>query len=81
MVLFQQRNRRTRSTRYKSATGIQYSTLAIDPRSACPHRQTHTLPVLLDSRTALSNSLPNASVQCRETICTIFIMVFWYDTA
>ena len=28
--------------------------------SACPHRQFHTLPGLLDSRAALPNSYPNA---------------------
>ena len=28
--------------------------------SACPHRQFHTLPGLLDSRAALSDSYPNA---------------------
>ena len=31
-----------------------------DLLSACPHRQFHTLPGLLDSRGALSNSYPNA---------------------
>ena len=41
--------------------------------SACAHRQFHTLPSLLDSRAALSNSYPNA---CREAVYTIFMMVF-----
>ena len=43
--------------------GIQYLTLTIDPRrslSACPHRQFHALPGLLDSRATLPNSNPNA---------------------
>ena len=31
-----------------------------DLLSACPHRQFHTLPGLLDSRAALSDSYPNA---------------------
>ena len=56
-------------------TGIQYPSLAIDP-SACPHRQFHTLPGLLDCWAALSNSNPNACVPSREAVCTIFMMVF-----
>ena len=40
------------------------------------HRQFHTLPGLLDSQAALSNSYRNAYVQCREAVCTIFMMVF-----
>ena len=67
------------STRYKFGTGIQHPSLAISPRiflSACPHIQFHTLPGLLDSRAAMSNSYPNACVPCRETACTIFMMVF-----
>ena len=31
-----------------------------DILSACPHRQFHTLPGLLDSRATLPNSYPNA---------------------
>ena len=67
------------STRKKSRIGIQYPSLAIDPRrslSACPHRQFETLPSLLDSQAALSNFYPNHCVQSREVVCTIFIMVF-----
>ena len=41
-----------------------------DLSSACPHRQFHTLPGLLDSRAALSNSYPNACVQCRKAVGT-----------
>ena len=41
-----------------------YDTLLLrlipDLLSACPHRQFHILPGLLDSRAALSNSYPNA---------------------
>ena len=44
--------------------------------STCPHRQFHTQPGFLDSRAALSNSYPNACVQWREAVCSIFIMVF-----
>ena len=45
--------------------GPGYGTLLLqlipgDLLSACPHRQFHTLPGLLDSRAALSNSYPNA---------------------
>ena len=43
---------------------------------ACPHRQFHTQPRLLDSQTALSNSHPYTCVQRREAVCTIFMMVF-----
>ena len=59
------------STRYKSRTGLQYPALVFDPRnllSACPHRQFHTLPGLLDSRAALSNFYPIACVQCRAAV-------------
>ena len=45
--------------------GPGYDTLLLrmipgDLLSACPHRQFHTLPGLLDSRAALSDSYPNA---------------------
>ena len=62
--------------------GPGYNTLLLtllipgDLLSACPHRQFHTLPSLLDSRAVLSNSYPNTCVQCREAVCTIFMMVF-----
>ena len=36
----------------------------------------HTLPDLLDSQAALSNSYPNACVPSKEAICAIFMMVF-----
>ena len=42
----------------------------------CPHRRFHTLTGHLDSRAALSNSYPNACVQCREAVCTIFMVAF-----
>ena len=56
---------------------LQYFTLAIDPMGSFKcmspwHRQFHTLPGLLDNQAALSNSYPNAYVQCREAVCTIF---------
>ena len=44
--------------------------------SACPHRQIHTRPGILNSQAALSNSYPNAIMPSREAICTIFMMVF-----
>ena len=47
-----------------------------DLLSAWPHRQFHTLPALLYSRAALSNSYPNACVTSREAVCTVFMMVF-----
>ena len=46
-----------------------------DLLSVCPDRQFHTLPGLLDSRTALPNSYPDA-MPARETVCTIFMLVF-----
>ena len=58
-----------------------YNTLLLklipgDLLNACPHRQFHTLPGLLDSWAALSNSYPNTCVHCKEAVCTIFMMVF-----
>ena len=47
-----------------------------DLLSVCPHRQFHTLPGLLDRRSALSNSYLNACMPCREAVCNIFMMVF-----
>ena len=47
-----------------------------DRYSACPHRQFHTLPRLLDSQVALPKSHPTACMQSREAVCTIFMMVF-----
>ena len=71
--------------------GPGYNTLLLrlipgDLLSACPHRQFHTLPGLLNSRAALSNSYPNAYVPNREALCTIFMMVFgmsrpWHEPA
>ena len=40
---------------------------------AFPHRESHTLPGLLDSRAAMSNSQPYACVPSREAVCTIFM--------
>ena len=59
---------------------MEYNTLLLplilgDLYIACPHRQFHTLPDLLDSQAALSNSYPNACVPSREAICTIIMMV------
>ena len=51
-----------------------YDTLLL--RLISGHGQFHTLPGLLDSRDALSNSYPNACVPSRETVCTIILMVF-----
>ena len=47
--------------------------------SACPHRQFHTLPGLLDSWAALPNSYPNALRAMQGgggAVCAIFMMVF-----
>ena len=60
--------------------GPEYDTLLLrmipgDLLSECPHRQFHTLPGILDSRAALSDSNQNACVHCREAVCTIFMMV------
>ena len=48
-------------------TGPGYDNLVLrlipgDLESACPHRQFHTLPGLLNKQDALSNSYPNACV-------------------
>ena len=61
--------------------GPGYNTLLLllipgDILSACPNRQFHTLPGLLDSQAALSNSNPDTCVLCREAVCIIFMMVF-----
>ena len=58
--------------------GPGYNTLLlrlIQDLSACPHRQFHTLPGLLESPAALSNCLLNTCMLCREAVCPIF-MVF-----
>ena len=50
-----------------------------DLLSACPHRQFHTLPCLLDSRAALSNSYPNAWVPMQGGSLYNFYDGLWYD--
>ena len=47
-----------------------------DLLSACPHRQFHTLPGLLDSQAALANSYPNACVPMQGGSLYHFMMVF-----
>ena len=47
-----------------------------DLLSECHHRQFHTLPGLLDSWAALSNSYPNACVPMQGGSLYIFMMVF-----
>ena len=49
--------------------------------SACPHRQFHTLPGLLDSRAALSNSYPNALRAMQGGSLYHFYDDLWYDQA
>ena len=49
--------------------------------SACPHRQFHTLPGLLDSRAALSNSYPNALRAMQGGSLYHFYDGLWYDPA
>ena len=51
-----------------------------DILSACPHRQFHTLPGLLDSQAALSNSYPNACVPMQGGSLYHFYGL-WYDPA
>ena len=66
--------------------GPGYDTLLLrlipgDLLSACPHRQFHTLPGLLDSRAALSNSYPNALRAMQGgSLCNCYDG-FWYDPA
>ena len=52
-----------------------------DLLSTCPHRQFHTLPSLLDSRAALSNSYPNACVPMQGGSLYHFYDGLWYDPA
>ena len=52
-----------------------------DLLSAFPHRQFHTLPGLLDSWAALSNSNPNACVPMQGGSLYQFYDGFWYDPA
>ena len=47
-----------------------------DLLSACPHRQSHTLPGLLDSWAALPNSYPNALRAMQGGSLYLFMMVF-----
>ena len=66
--------------------GPGYDTLLLrmipgDLLSACPHRQFHTLPGLLDSRAALPNSNPNACVPMQGGSLYHFYDGFWYDPA
>ena len=61
--------------------GPGYDTLLLrmipgDLLSVCPHRQFHTLPGLLDSRTAPPTPTLTHCVPGREAVCTIFTMVF-----
>ena len=52
-----------------------------DLLSAFPHRQFHTLPSLLDSWAALSNSYPNACVPMQGGSVYHFYDGLWYDPA
>ena len=52
-----------------------------DLLSACPHRQFHTLPGLLDSRAALSDSYPNALRAKQGGNLYQFYDGLWYDPA
>ena len=79
------RQQRPCSTRLKTGTGTQYPTLAIDPmrfiKKAYHHRQFHTLPGLLDSRAALTNSNPNACMPMQGGSLYHFYDGLWYDQA
>ena len=52
-----------------------------DRLSACPHRQFHTLPGLLDSWAALPNSNPNACMPMQGGSLYHFNDGLWYDPA
>ena len=52
-----------------------------DLLSACPHRQFHTLPGLLDSWAALPNSNPNACMPMQGGSLYHFYNGLWYDPA
>ena len=52
-----------------------------DLLSAFPHRQFHTLPGLLDSRVALSNSYPNALRAMQGGSLYHVYDGLWYDPA
>ena len=66
--------------------GPGYDTLLLrmipgDLLSACPHRQFHTLPGLLDSRAALPYSNPKACVPMQGGSLYHFFDGLWYDPA
>ena len=66
--------------------GPGYDTLLLrlipeDLLSACPHRQFHTLPGLLDSRAALPNSYPSALRAMQGGSSYHFYDGLWYDPA
>ena len=52
-----------------------------DLLNACPLRQFHTLPGLLDSRAALSNSYPNTLRAMQGGSLYHFYDGLWYDPA
>ena len=53
-----------------------------DLLSACPHRQFHTLPGLLDSRAPLPNSYPNALRTMQGgSLYHFYDADLWYDSA
>ena len=54
-----------------------------DLLGACPHRQFHTLPGLLDSRAALSNSYPDAFILRAMQGGSLYHFYdgLWYDPA
>ena len=52
-----------------------------DLLSACPHRQFHTLPALLDSWAALPNSYPKALRAMQGGSLYHFYDGLWYDPA
>ena len=64
--------------------GYDILLLRLIPRdllSACPHRQFHTLPGLLESRAALPNSYPYALRAMQGGSLYHFYDGFWYDPA
>ena len=65
--------------------GPGYNTLLLrlipDLLSACPHRQFHTLPGLLDSLAGLPNSYPSALRCMQGGSMYHFYDGLWYDPA
>ena len=75
-VLFQRRRPWSSGQKIQDQNTIPTLAIGCRPLSACRNRQFHTLPGLLDRRTAPSNSYPNVCVSSREAVCNISMNVF-----